>query len=119
MTIGELIGHLFLAQDVSKAQHWATRNEGRHLALQAFYTGAVPATDRLAETWQGKGKGLITVVRVDNFNMQDVALTPYFTELAQRVEVFKVDVAYDTTLTAILDDILELTYITIDRLGRV
>lgn len=119
MTIGELIGHLFLAQDVSKAQHWATRNEGQHLALQAFYTGSVPATDRLAETWQGKGKGPIGVVRVENFNMQDIALNPYFTALAQRVEVFKLSLADDTTLTAILDDILELTYITIDRLGRV
>ncbi len=118
-TVGEFIGHMFFAQDVAKAHHWKTRNEGTHLALQTFYEQIVKTTDRLAETWQGKGKGFVEVVRVQDTGMADIALIPFFTDVAQRCESFKNVIGQDTTLLAILDDILELVYITIDRLGRV
>ena len=118
-TIGEFIGHMFCAQDVAKSQHWLSGNEGQHLALEMFYTQATPIVDRLAETWRGKGKGPFAVVRVENCLMTDIVIIPYFTDLANRCEAFKASLATDTTLSAILDDLLELIYITIDRLGRV
>jgi len=74
---------------------------------------------RLAETWRGKGKGAFAVVRVTNYLIEDTAVTTYFTDLANRCEAFKASLADDSTLSAILDDLLELVYITIDRLGRV
>lgn len=117
--VGEFIGHMFFAQDVAKSQHWRTGNEGQHLALEMFYTQVTPIVDRLAETWRGKGKGAFAVVRVENCLMADIAVIPYFTDLANRCEAFKASLAHDSTLSAILDDLLELVYITIDRLGRV
>lgn len=57
--IGELILTLFHARTNAHVLHLSTRSFAAHVALQEFYDGLIPLTDRLAEAYQGE-YGLIT-----------------------------------------------------------
>ena len=58
MSCADLIGHLFLARDVTHSVHLNTRSYAKHKALGGFYGKVIDLADDLAEVYQGK-HGLI------------------------------------------------------------
>jgi len=58
MSCGDLIGHLFLARDVTHSVHLNTRSFAKHKALGGFYSKVIDLADDLAEAYQGR-HGLI------------------------------------------------------------
>jgi hypothetical protein len=58
MSCADLIGHLFLARDVTHSVHLNTRSYAKHKALGKFYENIIGLADDLAEAYQGR-HGLI------------------------------------------------------------
>ena len=58
MSCADLIGHLFLARDVTHSVHLNTRSYAKHKALGSFYGKIINLADDLAEMYQGR-HGLI------------------------------------------------------------
>ena len=58
MSCADLIGHLFLARDVTHSVHLNTRSYAKHKALGGFYGKVIDLADDLAEAYQGR-HGLI------------------------------------------------------------
>ena len=61
MTCADLIGHLFLARDVTHSVHLNTRSFAKHSALNEFYNSIVELADNFAEAYQGR-HGLIGAI---------------------------------------------------------
>lgn len=54
MSCADLIGHLFLARDVTHSVHLNTRSYAKHKALGGFYENVIELADDLAEAYQGR-----------------------------------------------------------------
>jgi len=54
MSCADLIGHLFLARDVTHSVHLNTRSYAKHKALGGFYEDVIDLADDLAEAYQGR-----------------------------------------------------------------
>ena len=115
MTIGELIGLLFLARDVAHSTHLNTRSYARHMALGDFYTGVIPLADSLAEAYQGR-VGLIGKIPLSGVKgSQDIVKF-----LESQVEAIaagrKEILPEDSAIQNIIDEIIGLYYGTLYKL---
>lgn len=50
----QLIAKVFMNRDHAHLQHWATKSYAEHMALGAFYAGAVDLIDAIVEEYQGQ-----------------------------------------------------------------
>lgn len=112
-----LFSKLFQSRDVAHILHLKVNGEmgsfAAHSALNSYYEEIIPLLDELIETYQGQ-YGLIEDYSI-NISIPSDKLV-YFEDLAASIAVTRNDVAPDTHLQNIIDEIVALVYRTIYKL---
>lgn len=106
MSCADLIGHLFLARDVTHSVHLNTRSYAKHKALGSFYENVIELADDLAETYQGK-YGLIGPITLHSAKKTNNVVEFLEDSLAE-VEKARKEYQDDTALQNIIDEIVGL-----------
>lgn len=114
-SIGELIGCLFSSRDKAHIEHLKTTSYAAHKALGDYYDGILDLTDTLVETYQGEF-GLISKIniKVETFDTED--FTSHLKKLAQEIRTMRTSLGFNSHLTNITDEILELIFKTVYKL---
>lgn len=110
---------LFHARQQAHFWHLDTKSFAEHLALQTFYEEILVLTDKLLESWIGKGKNVdFGGVRMIFKAYNKENMVEYFKKLARYVSRRKKSLGPSDGDTAnILDEILALTNKTLFLLG--
>lgn len=97
--------------------HFMTRSYPQHIALQEYYDKIVGLTDRLVESVQGYNGEILTGYTPSS-NRFETSENPRdnLTSLRRRVEIHREIFGDDSSIQAIIDDILELMDTTIYKL---
>jgi hypothetical protein len=106
MSCADLIGHLFLARDVSHSVHLNTRSYAKHKALGGFYGRIIDLADDLAETYQGK-YGLIGPITLHSAKKTG-NIVEFLEDSLAEVEKARKEYEDDTALQNIIDEIVGL-----------
>lgn len=106
MTCADLIGHLFLARDVTHSVHLNTRSYAKHKALGGFYGKIIDLADDLAETYQGK-YGLIGPITLHSAKKTG-NIVEFLEDSLAEVEKARKEYEDDTALQNIIDEIVGL-----------
>ena len=116
MSCADLIGHLFLARDVTHSVHLNTRSYAKHQALGGFYDEIIDLADKFAEMYQGK-YGLIGPVALMSADKSNNVLE-FLERQATEIENtrYKVVDKECTPLQNVIDEIVGLYYTTIYKL---
>lgn len=116
MSCADLIGHLFLARDVTHSVHLNTRSYAKHKALGGFYEDVIELADDLAEAYQGR-HGLIGPITLHSAEKTN-NVTEFLEDSLDKVEAlrYKVCDRSDTAIQNIIDEIVGLYLKTLYKL---
>mgnify|MGYP003330941696 FL=1 len=108
MSCADLIGHLFLARDVTHSVHLNTRSYAKHKALGSFYENVIELADDLAEAYQGR-HGLIGPITLHSAKKTN-NVVEFLEDSLKEVENlrYKVCDKDDTAIQNIIDGIVDL-----------
>jgi RNA binding exosome subunit len=113
MSCADLIGHLFLARDVTHSVHLNTRSFAKHKALGKFYPAVIDLADTLAEAYQGRYGliGPITLHSAEKTNNVVEFLEDSMKKVKKEREEYD-----DTAIQNIIDEIIALYLSTLYKL---
>ena len=116
MSCADLIGHLFLARDVTHSVHLNTRSYAKHKALGKFYENVIGLADNLAEAYQGR-HGLIGPITLHSAK-KTANVIEFLEDSLKDVEDlrYKVCEKDDTAIQNIIDEIVGLYLSTLYKL---
>lgn len=116
MSCADLIGHLFLARDVTHSVHLNTRSYAKHKALGKFYGEVIGLADDLAEAYQGR-HGLIGPITLHSAKKTN-NVVDFLEDSLSEVENlrYKVCDKDDTAIQNIIDGIVDLYLSTLYKL---
>jgi DNA-binding ferritin-like protein len=116
MSCADLIGHLFLARDVTHSVHLNTRSYAKHKALGGFYNKVIDLADDLAEAYQGR-HGLIGPITLHSAK-KTTNVVEFLEDSLKDVEDlrYKVCEKDDTAIQNIIDEIVGLYLSTLYKL---
>lgn len=116
MSCADLIGHLFLARDVTHSVHLNTRSYAKHKALGKFYENVIGLADDLAEAYQGR-HGLIGPITLHSAK-KTTNVVEFLEDSMKDVEDlrYKVCEKDDTAIQNIIDEIVGLYLKTLYKL---
>jgi hypothetical protein len=116
MSCADLIGHLFLARDVTHSVHLNTRSYAKHKALGKFYENIIGLADDLAEAYQGR-HGLIGPITLHSAKKTN-NVVEFLEDSLKDVEDmrYKVCDKDDTAIQNIIDGIVDLYLSTLYKL---
>jgi hypothetical protein len=116
MSCADLIGHLFLARDVSHSVHLNTRSYAKHKALGGFYGKVIDLADDLAEAYQGR-HGLIGPITLHSAKKTNNVIE-FLEDSLKDVEDmrYKVCDKDETAIQNIIDEIVGLYLSTLYKL---
>lgn len=116
MSCADLIGHLFLARDVTHSVHLNTRSYAKHKALGGFYEDVIELADDLAEAYQGR-HGLIGPITLHSAKKTN-NVVDFLEDSLREVENlrYKVCDKEDTAIQNIIDNIVDLYLSTLYKL---
>jgi len=116
MSCADLIGHLFLARDVTHSVHLNTRSYAKHKALGKFYEEVIGLADDLAEAYQGR-HGLIGPITLHSAKKTN-NVVEFLEDSLKEVESmrYKVCDKEDTAIQNIIDGIVDLYLSTLYKL---
>jgi hypothetical protein len=116
MSCADLIGHLFLARDVTHSVHLNTRSYAKHKALGKFYEDVIGMADDLAEAYQGR-HGLIGPITLHSAKKTN-NVVDFLEDSLKEVEDlrYKVCDKEDTAIQNIIDNIVDLYLSTLYKL---
>ena len=116
MSCADLIGHLFLARDVTHSVHLNTRSYAKHKALGGFYEDVIELADDLAEAYQGR-HGLIGPITLHSAE-KTANVVEFLEDSLNKVEElrYKVCDRSDTAIQNIIDEIVGLYLKTLYKL---
>ena len=116
MSCADLIGHLFLARDVTHSVHLNTRSYAKHKALGGFYDNVIDLADKFAEAYQGR-HGLIGPISLHSARKTS-NITEFLEDSLKEIEDmrYKVCDKSDSALQNIIDEIVELYLSTLYKL---
>jgi hypothetical protein len=116
MSCADLIGHLFLARDVTHSVHLNTRSYAKHKALGKFYENIIGLADDLAESYQGR-HGLIGPITLHSAKKTN-NVVEFLEDSLKDVEDmrYKVCDKDDTAIQNIIDGIVDLYLSTLYKL---
>ena len=116
MSCADLIGHLFLARDVTHSVHLNTRSYAKHKALGGFYENVIELADDLAEAYQGR-HGLIGPITLHSAEKTS-NVVEFMENSLDKVEKlrYKVCDKEDTAIQNIIDEIVDLYLSTLYKL---
>lgn len=114
--MASLIGHLFLARDVTHSTHLNTRSYAKHKALGGFYEDVIGLADDLAESFQGR-HGLIGPITLHSAKKTN-NVVDFLEDSLKEVENlrYKVCDKDDTAIQNIIDEIVGLYLKTLYKL---
>jgi hypothetical protein len=116
MSCADLIGHLFLARDVTHSVHLNTRSYAKHKALGKFYENIIGLADDLAEAYQGR-HGLIGPITLHSAKKTNNVIE-FLEDSLKDVEDmrYKVCDKDETAIQNIIDGIVDLYLSTLYKL---
>jgi hypothetical protein len=116
MSCADLIGHLFLARDVTHSTHLNTRSYAKHKALSSFYGKIIDLADDLAEMYQGR-HGLIGPITLHSAK-KTTNVVEFLEDSLKEVENirYKVCDKEDTAIQNTIDEIVGLYLSTLYKL---
>jgi hypothetical protein len=116
MSCADLIGHLFLARDVTHSVHLNTRSYAKHKALGKFYENIIGLADDLAEAYQGR-HGLIGPITLHSAKKTNNVIE-FLEDSLKDVEDmrYKVCDKDETSIQNIIDEIVGLYLSTLYKL---
>jgi len=116
MSCADLIGHLFLARDVTHSVHLNTRSYAKHKALGGFYGKVIDLADDLAEAYQGR-HGLIGPITLHSAKKTNNVIE-FLEDSLKDVEDmrYKVCDKDETAIQNIIDEIVGLYLSTLYKL---
>lgn len=116
MSCADLIGHLFLARDVTHSVHLNTRSYAKHKALGGFYEKVIDLADDLAEAYQGR-HGLIGPITLHSAKKTN-NVVDFLEDSLKEVENlrYKMCDKEDTAIQNIIDGIVDLYLSTLYKL---
>ena len=116
MSCADLIGHLFLARDVTHSVHLNTRSYAKHKALGSFYDKIIGLADDLAEMYQGR-HGLIGPITLHSAKKTN-NVVEFLEDSLKEVESlrYKVCEKEDTAIQNTIDEIVGLYLSTLYKL---
>lgn len=114
MSCADLIGHLFLARDVSHSVHLNTRSYAKHKALGGFYEKIIDLADDLAEAYQGR-YGLIGPITLHSAKKTN-NVVDFLEDSLEEVRRERKEYKDDTALQNIIDEIEGLYLSTLYKL---
>jgi RNA binding exosome subunit len=114
MSCADLIGHLFLARDVTHSVHLNTRSYAKHKALGKFYPAVVDLADTLAEAYQGR-YGLIGPITLHSAKKTN-NVVEFLEDSLEEVRKERKEYKDDTALQNIIDEIEGLYLSTLYKL---
>lgn len=116
MSCADLIGHLFLARDVTHSVHLNTRSYAKHKALGKFYDSVIDLADNLAEAYQGR-HGLIGPITLHSAKKTG-NVVEFLEDSLSEVEKLRYEVCdkSDTAIQNIIDEIVGLYLSTLYKL---
>ena len=116
MSCADLIGHLFLARDVTHSVHLNTRSYAKHKALGGFYGKVIDLADDLAEAYQGR-HGLIGPITLHSAKKTNNVVEFLEDSLKDVEEMrYKVCDKDETAIQNIIDEIVGLYLKTLYKL---
>lgn len=113
MSCADLIGHLFLARDVTHSVHLNTRSYAKHKALGSFYGKIIDLADDLAEAYQGR-HGLIGPITLHSAKKTN-NVVEFLEDSLKQVEEARKEYD-DTAIQNIIDEIVALYLSTLYKL---
>jgi hypothetical protein len=116
VSCADLIGHLFLARDVTHSVHLNTRSYAKHKALGKFYDSIIDLADNLAEAYQGR-HGLIGPITLHSAKKTG-NVVEFLEDSLNEVEKLRYEVCdkSDTAIQNIIDEIIGLYLSTLYKL---
>lgn len=114
MSCADLIGHLFLARDVTHSVHLNTRSYAKHKALGGFYEKIIDLADDLAEAYQGR-YGLIGPITLHSAKKTN-NVVDFLEDSLNEVREARKEYKDDTALQNIIDEIEGLYLSTLYKL---
>ena len=114
MSCADLIGHLFLARDVTHSVHLNTRSYAKHKALGGFYEKIIDLADDLAEAYQGR-YGLIGPITLHSAKKTN-NVVDFLEDSLEEVRKERKEYKDDTALQNIIDEIEGLYLSTLYKL---
>lgn len=114
MSCADLIGHLFLARDVTHSVHLNTRSYAKHKALGGFYGKIIDLADDLAETYQGR-YGLIGPITLHSAKKTN-NVVEFLEDSLEEIKKARKEYEDDTALQNIIDGIEGLYLSTLYKL---
>jgi hypothetical protein len=116
VSCADLIGHLFLARDVTHSVHLNTRSFAKHKALGGFYDKVIDLADDLAEAYQGR-HGLIGPITLHSAKKTG-NVVEFLEDSLSEVEKLRYQVCdkSDTAIQNIIDEIVGLYLSTLYKL---
>ena len=114
MSCADLIGHLFLARDVTHSVHLNTRSYAKHKALGGFYEDIIDLADDLAEAYQGR-YGLIGPITLHSAKKTN-NVVEFLEDSLEEVRRERKEYKDDTALQNIIDEIEGLYLSTLYKL---
>ena len=111
----KIVAVLFLARDLAHREHLKTNSYAQHMALGAFYPAIIDLADRLAEACQGRHGPLQDIPLLSN-DTGKTNIVEVLQSLLVKVEKMRSEIGEDSSLQAIVDDIVELFLSTIYKL---
>ena len=114
MSCADLIGHLFLARDVTHSVHLNTRSYAKHKALGGFYEKIIDLADDLAEAYQGR-YGLIGPITLHSAKKTN-NVVDFLEDSLEEVRKERKEYSDDTALQKIIDEIEGLYLSTLYKL---
>jgi len=114
MSCADLIGHLFLARDVTHSVHLNTRSYAKHKALGGFYGKVIDLADDLAEAYQGR-YGLIGPITLHSAKKTN-NVVEFLEDSLKEVQEARKEYEDDSALQNIIDEIEGLYLSTLYKL---
>ena len=114
MSCADLIGHLFLARDVTHSVHLNTRSYAKHKALGGFYEKIIDLADDLAEAYQGR-YGLIGPITLHSAKKTN-NVVDFLEDSLEEVRKEREEYKDDTAIQNIIDEIEGLYLSTLYKL---
>lgn len=106
MSCADLIGHLFLARDVTHSVHLNTRSYAKHKALGGFYSKVIDLADDLAEAYQGR-YGLIGPITLHSAKKTN-NVVEFLEDSLKEIEEARKEYKDDSAIQNIIDEIVDL-----------
>jgi hypothetical protein len=114
MSCADLIGHLFLARDVTHSVHLNTRSYAKHKALGKFYEDVIGMADDLAEAYQGR-HGLIGPITLHSAEKTGTVVE-FLEDSLKKIEKGREEFGDDMAIQNIVDEIVGLYLKTLYKL---